>query len=76
MKTEIKYVDGVNYDIAKLDTLAEYGPIDVFMERYDKKELNVQDKYGFSLLHNAISGKQWDIAEFLINEGYRCKYGR
>ena len=69
MKKEIQYVAGVNYDVASLNTLAEYGPFEAFLEKYDRSELNEQDKYGFSLLHEALSGHKWDIAEFLINEG-------
>ena len=69
MKKEIQYVAGVNYDVAGLNTLAEYGPFEAFLEKYDRSKLNEQDKYGFSLLHEALSGHKWDIAEFLINEG-------
>ena len=69
MKKEIQYVAGVNYDVAGLNTLAEYGPFEAFLEKYDRSKLNEQDKYGFSLLHAALYGHKWDIAEFLINEG-------
>ena len=69
MKKEIQYVAGVNYDVAGLNTLAEYSPLEAFLEKYDKSKLNEQDKYGFSLLHAALYGHKWDIAEFLINEG-------
>ena len=69
MKKEIQYVAGVNYDVAGLNTLAEYGQFEAFLEKYDKSKLNEQNRYGFSLLHEALSGHKWDIAEFLINEG-------
>ena len=69
MTKKIDYVEGVNYEKAGLYTLAMYGPLEAFLEKYDKSKLNEQDKYGFSLLHEALSGHKWDIAEFLINEG-------
>ena len=69
MTKKIDYVEGVNYEKAGLYTLAMYGPLEAFLEKYDKSKLNEQNRYGFSLLHEAISGHKWDIAEFLINEG-------
>ena len=69
MTKKIDYVEGVNYETAGLYALAMYGPFEAFLEKYDKSKLNEQNRYGFSLLHEAISGHKWDIAEFLINEG-------
>ena len=69
MTKKIDYVEGVNYETAGLYTLAMYGPLEAFLEKYDKSKLNEQNRYGFSLLHEALSGHKWDIAEFLINEG-------
>lgn len=69
MSKETEYVDGVNYEKASLFTIAEYGPLEAFLEKYSKQVINEQNKYGFSLLHEAISGRKWDIAEFLIKEG-------
>ena len=69
MAKKIDYVEGVNYETAGLYTLAMYGPLEAFLEKYDKSKLNEQNRYGFSLLHEALSGHKWDIAEFLINEG-------
>ena len=69
MTKKIDYVEGVNYEKAGLYTLAMYGPFEAFLEKYDKSKLNEQNRYGFSLLHEALSGHKWDIAEFLINEG-------
>ena len=69
MAKKIDYVEGVNYETAGLYTLAMYGPLEAFLEKYDRSKLNEQDKYGFSLLHAALYGHKWDIAEFLINEG-------
>ena len=69
MTKKIDYVEGVNYETAGLYTLAMYGPLEAFLEKYDKSKQNEQNRYGFSLLHEALSGHKWDIAEFLINEG-------
>ena len=69
MAKKIDYVEGVNYETAGLYTLAMYGPLEAFLEKYDKSKQNEQNRYGFSLLHEALSGHKWDIAEFLINEG-------
>ena len=69
MAKKIDYVEGVNYETAGLYTLAMYGPLEAFVEKYDKSKQNEQNRYGFSLLHEALSGHKWDIAEFLINEG-------
>ena len=69
MTKKIDYVEGVNYETAGLHTLAMYGPLEAFLEKYDKSKLNEQNRYGFSLLHEALYGHKWDIVEFLINEG-------
>jgi len=69
MTKKIDYVEGVNYETVGLHTLAMYGPLEAFLEKYDKSKQNEQNRYGFSLLHEALSGHKWDIAEFLINEG-------
>ena len=69
MAKKIDYVEGVNYETAGLYTLAMYGPLEAFLEKYDKSKQNEQNRYGFSLLHEALSSHKWDIAEFLINEG-------
>ena len=69
MAKKIDYVEGVNYETAGLYTLAMYGPLEAFLEKYDKSKQNEQNRYGFSLLHEALSGHKWDIAECLINEG-------
>ena len=69
MAKKIDYVEGVNYETAGLYTLAMYGPLEAFLEKYDKSKQNEQNRYGFSLLHEALSGHKWDIVEFLINEG-------
>ena len=36
--------------------LAELGTLKLFLEKYDKSKLNEQNRYGFSLLHEALSG--------------------
>ena len=59
----------MNYDLMDAYDLAELGTLELFIKKFDRKLLNKRNKYGFSLLHEAISGHKWDIAEFLINEG-------
>ena len=59
----------MNYDLMDAYDLAELGTLEMFVKKFDRKLLNKRNKYGFSLLHEAISGHKWDIAEFLINEG-------
>lgn len=62
-------VEGVNYELATVFTVAEYGPIEEFKKKYSKQNLNEQNKYGYSLLHEAMSGNKYDIASFLMDEG-------
>ena len=59
----------MNYDLMDAYDLAELGTLELFIKKFDRKLLNKRNKYGFSLLHEALSGHKWDIAEFLINEG-------
>ena len=59
----------MNYDLMDAYDLAELGTLELFIKKFDRKLLNKRNKYGFTLLHEAISGHKWDIAEFLINEG-------
>ena len=59
----------MNYDLMDAHDLAELGTLKLFLEKYDKSKQNEQNRYGFSLLHEALYGHRWDIAEFLINEG-------
>ena len=59
----------MNYDLMDAYALAELGTLELFIKKFDRKLLNKRNKYGFSLLHEALSGHKWDIAEFLINEG-------
>ena len=61
--------NNMNYDLMDAYDLAELGTLELFIKKFDRKLLNKRNKYGFSLLHEAISGHKWDIAEFLINEG-------
>ena len=59
----------MNYDLMDAYDLAELGTLELFIKKFDRKLLNKRNKYGFSLLHEALYGHKWDIAEFLINEG-------
>ena len=59
----------MNYDLMDAYDLAELGTLELFIKKFDRKLLNKRNKYGFSLLHEALSGHKWDIVEFLINEG-------
>ena len=59
----------MNYDLMDAYDLAELGTLELFIKKFDRKLLNKRNKYGFTLLHEALSGHKWDIAEFLINEG-------
>ena len=59
----------MNYDLMDAYDLAELGTLELFIKKFDRKLLNKRNKYGFTLLHEALSGHKWDIVEFLINEG-------
>lgn len=59
----------MNFNLMDMYELAEHGTMEQFLKKYDKRKLNEQNRYGFSLLHEALSGEKWDIAEFLLNEG-------
>ena len=59
----------MNFELMDMFDLAELGNLTLFKEKYDKEKLNGKTKSGFGLLHNAVIGHKWDIAEFLINEG-------
>ena len=61
--------NNMNYDLMDAYDLAELGTLELFIKKFDRKLLNKRNKYGFSLLHEALYGHKWDIAEFLINEG-------
>ena len=61
--------NNMNYDLMDAYDLAELGTLELFIKKFDRKLLNKRNKYGFTLLHEAISGHKWDIAEFLINKG-------
>ena len=61
--------NNMNYDLMDAYDLAELGTLELFIKKFDRKLLNKRNKYGFTLLHEALSGHKWDIVEFLINEG-------
>jgi len=51
-----------------IDT-AKYGTFEEFKSVYNKKELNSHDSYGYTCLHNAIGGHNWNTVNFLLDEG-------
>lgn len=53
-------------DKADIFTLASHGELDVFVNKFNIKRINERDSFGSGLLHYAISGKRFEIAEFLI----------
>lgn len=56
-------------DKADIFTLAKFGNIETFKTKFNINDINKKYKNGSSLLHFAISGKQFDIALFLIKNG-------
>lgn len=54
---------------ADIFTLAKFGDLESFKEKFEIKLINSKSKQGSGLLHYAISGKQFDIALFLIENG-------
>lgn len=54
---------------ADIFTLAKFGDLESFKEKFDAQLINSKSKHGSGLLHYAISGKQFDIALFLIEKG-------
>lgn len=48
---------------------AEECAFDDFVKKYDKKYLNKQNDYGYTLLHEALSGRHVETVMFLIKEG-------
>lgn len=54
---------------ADLYTIAKLGDLELFKEKFDIQLMNIKNERGSSLLHYAISGKQFDIALFLIEQG-------
>ncbi len=50
-------------------TIAQYGNYETFLEKFSIQDINQKSKYGSSLLHGAIAGKNFDIALFLIKSG-------
>lgn len=54
-------------DKADIFTLASLGELDQFLKKFTMNQINETDANGSGLLHYAISGRRYDIAEFLIN---------
>lgn len=47
-------------------TIARFGDLETFKRNLDISEINKKSESGSSLLHYAISGSKFDIADFLI----------
>lgn len=54
---------------ADVFTVAKFGDIDHFIRIFDVEYLNSKSEFGSGLLHYAISGRQFDIAMFLLDNG-------
>jgi ankyrin repeat protein len=54
---------------ADIFTLARFGDMESFKEKFVKEHINQKNEHGSGLLHYAISGKKFDIALFLLNNG-------
>jgi ankyrin repeat protein len=59
----------MNTDKADIFTIAQYGNYDGFIKKFVIEEINKKSKYGSSLLHYAIAGRNFDIALFLLEHG-------
>ncbi|HEU4963760.1 MAG TPA: ankyrin repeat domain-containing protein [Bacilli bacterium] len=56
-------------DKADIFTWAKFGDFDSFIERFRVDEINKESEFGGNLLHYAISGRNFDIALYLIEQG-------
>ena len=54
---------------ASLFTIAQYGDYETFVKKFSAAEIAKKDSNGSGLLHCAISGENFDIALFLIQNG-------
>jgi uncharacterized protein len=54
---------------ADIFTLARFGDIESFKNKFKLEKINNKDEFGTALLHYAIVGKNHDISLFLINNG-------
>ena len=59
----------MNFDVMDAFDAAEEGTLDQFKSKFKREELNSKSKYGYSLLHMAIAGHNWDTVNFLLDEG-------
>jgi uncharacterized protein len=55
---------------ADVVTLARFGDYESFKTKFVLEETNNKDEFGTGLLHYAIGGENFDIALFLINNGF------
>ena len=54
---------------ASIFTLAKFGSFAVFEGNFEHGYINKKDENGSGLLHYAISGRQFEIASYLIDKG-------
>lgn len=54
---------------ADIYTLAKFGDIESFKNRFDVEEINKVSEQGSGVLHYAISGKKFEIAKYIISNG-------
>ncbi len=59
----------MNFEVMDVFDAAEEGTLDQFKRKFKREELNSKSKYGYSLLHMAIAGHNWDTVNFLLDEG-------
>lgn len=53
----------------KLFSIAQYGTFDEFVQEFELNILNQKNDNGSSLLHVAIAGENFDVAQFLVDQG-------
>jgi uncharacterized protein len=54
---------------ADVFTLARFGEIESFKNKFILEKINTKDEFGTGLLHYAIAGENYDISLFLIDNG-------
>jgi uncharacterized protein len=53
-------------DKADIFTIARFGDITLFKNKFVLEKINEKDEFGIGLLHHSIAGENFDIAMFLI----------
>jgi len=54
---------------ASIFTIAQYGKLELFQSKFSQNDINKKSNMGSSLLHHAIAGRNYDIADFLLRNG-------